>query len=349
MADSLTLLRAMNGIHEEDVVMAGKLYWENSKPLHRRPGRFAALALAAALLLALGATAWAGWSIHAAEQAALKENLNIVESRVDSYVEYEEAPAQNGLVLLSAVNDGEEERVYLNVYPVTEEEAAAFPDSLRLWWEIGGTDCGGFAAPNLPVELNLSGSEAIREAVLAHAWDRETQTLTVQCYLPVERVRAAADTLGEQAVPLRLFLARGDGDARCFGPIPFALTVEQRRVFDFGSVRYYDRETDREIELLGLELTPFTAVWKLRYDVAADFHRPDADWAAYDPWSRLEDKVGIESKLLFSDGTDFSTGGALSCPIEDGVVMLHCAWGSAIDIDDVQKIVLGDTVLWEIR
>ena len=28
---------------------------------------------------------------------------------------------------------------------------------------------------------------------------------------------------------------------------------------------------------------------------------------------------------------------------------LNCAWGSAINIDDVQRIVLGDLVLWEAK
>ena len=58
MLDSLTLLRAMNGIHEEDVVMAGKLYSKNEKNGNIRK-RIVTLALAAALLLALGVKAWA--------------------------------------------------------------------------------------------------------------------------------------------------------------------------------------------------------------------------------------------------------------------------------------------------
>lgn len=58
---------------------------------------------------------------------------------------------------------------------------------------------------------------------------------------------------------------------------------------------------------------------------------------------------GVESRLFFSDGTSFSTGGALTSPIEDGVVRLCCGWGEAVNIGDVQKIVLGDLVLWENR
>ena len=38
------------------------------------------------------------------------------------------------------------------------------------------------------------------------------------------------------------------------------------------------------------------------------------------------------------------TGNAMN---ENGTVNLFCGWGSAIDIGDVQRIVLGDLVLWE--
>ncbi len=31
----------------------------------------------------------------------------------------------------------------------------------------------------------------------------------------------------------------------------------------------------------------------------------------------------------------------------NGFVNLNCGWGSAINIDDVQRIALGDLVLWE--
>ena len=61
----------------------------------------------------------------------------------------------------------------------------------------------------------------------------------------------------------------------------------------------------------------------------------------------LEDKVCTESQLFFSDGSAFSTGGALTAPYTNGAVELHCEWGSAINIDGIQKIVLGDLVLWK--
>ena len=348
MLDSLTLLRAMNGIHEEDVVMAGNIYLNEKKSTHRKTRRVFAIALAAALLLALGGTAYAVWSIHEARQSELKENLKIAENHAESYVEYP-VPEENGdgMVLLSAVNDGETERIYVNIAPVTEAEASAFPESTSFAWFIDGTEIGGFAAPQLPVELSLSGTDEIRAAVLEHAYNKETQTMTLQCYLDVNLLSKAAQALGTDEVPLAVSLRTAHGKDRSFGPISFTMTEKQQRSFDFGRAQYHDKALDKSIEILGLELTPFSAVWKVRYADAAAFHRPEADWTAYEPWSILEDKVCIESLLIFSDGTTFSTGGALTSPYQDGVVELHCGWGSAIDIDDVQRIVLGDLVLWE--
>ena len=318
--------------------------------VHMKKKRIITFALAAALMLALGITAYAVWGIHAARQQEVKADLKIEENNVSSYMEYtlpeEEA---NGLVLLSSVNDGQQQRVYVNISPVTEEEAARFPADTRFAWSIAGTEIGGFAGPQLPSELSLSGEEAVRRAVLENAYDEETQTMTLQCYVDVKFLEEAAAQLGTENVPLQVHLIAGENDTRTFGPVPLSLTEEQNRYFDFGNAVYHDKELDRDIEIIGLELTPFSAVWKVSYEDASAFHTPEADPDAYAPWSILEDKVCIETEIIFSDGSAFSTGGALTCPFEDGVVNLNCGWGSAINIDDVRQIVLDDLVLWEAR
>ena len=345
------LSKALGDIDESFIVEAyrpGDAAGSPEMIVQMKKKRMITLALAAALILALGITAVAAWNIHIARQQELRADLKVEENHADSYTEYalpeEEA---GGLVLLSAVNDGQEERVYVNISPVTEEEAAGFPNETEFWWSIPDSDIGGFAAPQLPADLSLSGEDAIREAVLAHAYDSETQTMTLQCWLDVDRIRETLAASSEESFPLQLQMKVGEEERRSFGPVSFALTAEQIRSFDFGNARYYDVETDREIEIVGLELTPFSAVWKVRYEDAEDFHTPGADWDVYAPWSLLEDKICIETQLIFSDGSSFSTGGALTCPFEDGVVKLCCGWGGAINIDDVQRIVLHDLVLWE--
>ena len=325
-----------------------KLNLSDKKPGRGLKRRALTLALAAALVLALSVTAYAAWNIHAARQQALKEDLQIEEHHAESYVEYEVPEAGGpGLVVLSAVNDGQEQRVYVNISPVTKEEAAGFPKDTRFSWYLEGTELGGFAAPQVPSELSLHGEEEIRDAVMAYAYDEDSQTMTLQCLLDVERLKNELKALTAENAELAIRMSYGEEKVRSFGPVAFKPTQEQRRDFDFGRAVYHDEELDRDIELVGLELTPFSAVWKVHYEGDAAFHTPQADQEAYGPWSILEDKVCIEARLLFPDGSEFSTGGALTCPYENGVVNLHCGWGAAIDIDDVERIVLGDLVLWE--
>ena len=252
-----------------------------------------------------------------------------------------------GLVLLSSVNDGELQHVYVDISPVKEEEAAAFPQKTRFSWSIAGTEIGGFAGPQLPSDGSFSGTDEIRNAIMKYAYDRESRTMTLQCYVDVMFIEKAVEELQTERLPLQVQMNVGEETERTYGPSTFTLTDKQCRIFDFGNTIYHDAELDKDIEIAGLELTPFSAVWKVRYEEAADFHTPEADWDKYAPWSALEDKVCIESRLYFSDGSFFSTGGALTSPYRDGVVNLNCGWGSAINIDDVQKIVLGNLILWQ--
>ena len=308
----------------ESEVFCPESIQENPERIVHMKKRIITFALAAALMLALGITAYAIWNIHSARQQELKADLKIEESNVSSYTEYTVPDEQaSGLVLLSSVNDGQEQRVYVNISPVTKEEAARFPADVRFVWNVSGTEIGGFAGPQLPVGLSVSGEEAIRDAVLENAYDEESQTMTLQCYIDVNFIEEAMAELGTENVPLQVQMIVGENEPKTFGPVPFSLTEEQTRYFDFGHAVYHDEELDKDIEIVGLELTPLSAVWKVSYEGAEDFHKPGADQAAYGPWSILEDKVCMDTQLLFSDGTSFSTSGALTCPYENGTVNLY--------------------------
>lgn len=348
-----TISKALNGlddrfISESAVFSPDTMQGSPERIVHMKKKRIVSLALAAALILALGVTAYAVWNIHSARQQEIKTNLKIEENNVSSYVEYDVTEEQeNKLVLLSAVNDGDLQRVYVNISPVSEEDAAGFPERTWFSWSFDGTDIGGLADPKTPSELTLTGQDQIREAVLKYSYDEETKTLTVECLLEKSFIEKAESSLGTDELPLQVNMIVKDKEIQTFGPISFVPTETQIRSFDFSHAVYHDSILEKDIEIVGLELTPFSAVWKVRYEGAESFHTPEADWEKYAPWSALEDKVGMESLLVFSDGSSFSTGGALTTPCNNGVVELHCGWGSAINIDDVQRIVLDDLVLWE--
>ena len=333
-----------------------------------RKKRIITLALAAALLLALGITSYAVWSVHAARQQELKADLRIEESKVKSYVEYEvpDTPDGTGLTLLSTVNDGDSQRVFVNVSPVERDVLDRFPESVSFAWKLDGMTVNGepywmVASPKLQSDISVSGHEAIHDAILRDAYDEGAKTLTLELFIANNAIEQAQAHENSENVHLTLTLWDHQAQAEAhvsssaewldgqtsFGSVWFTPTAYEMRYFDFGQALYHDEALDKTIEIVGLELTPFSAVWKLRYDGAAAFHRPDADWDAFRDWSLLEDKVCIEAALIFSDGSRFSTGGALTTPYVDGVVEQHCGWGAAIDINDVQRIVLGDLVLWE--
>ncbi len=364
-----TITQALGGlddrfVSEAAVYAPGTMQEGPERIVRMKKKRFLSIVLAAALILALGITAYAAWSTHAARQEEIKADLKIEENNVSSYAEYpvpgtagsavsdvsETEAAEPELVLLSAVNAGDLQRVYVNISPVSEKCIADYPGcpgTLNFSWSIDGTGIGGFASPRLPSGLTLHGQEAVRDAVLQYAYDRETQTLTLECIVEDMFLEKAAAALGTDSFPFLVHMSDKDMDMQTFGPVSFTPVDEQTRYFDFGHAVYTDAASGKSIEISGLELTPFGAVWKVRYEGAEAIHSPNGDPADAEVWSMLEDKVCIESQLLFSDGSAFSTGGALTAPYTNGAVELHCEWGSAINIDGIQKIVLGDLVLWK--
>ena len=353
---AMDLLDAMESVERTQVWKTGVMLGYHEERKQRSTARrFWRTALIAAVIAALmGLTAYAvGMSIHQRRQQELRADLRIEESRTGSYTEYpvpaEETAPTAGVTILSAINDGQEQRVYLNVSPVTQEELARFPDDLSFGWRIEGTDFSGFAGPSLPNDLSVSGSEEIQKAVRQYAYDSATETLTLECWIWMAKLQEVMAAQGTDRVELGVYMSAGDGEPRCFGTAPFAPTEEERRVFDFHHAVYHDAELDREVELVELELTPVSAVWRIRYEGDAALHTPEADQSTedYRAWSMLEDRIGMEAVITFSDGSSFSTGGALTCPYENGTVNLYTGWAAAIDIRDVQRITLGDLVLWE--
>ena len=358
MLDSMDILRAMEGADREKVWETGKLLGYTATGKRASPGRrFRRTALLAAVIAAfMGLTAYAvGLSIHQRRQQELRQDLNIEASGTNSYVEYpvnsQDSDVRPGVTILSAINDGQEQMVYVNVCPVSEEEVGQFPGGdLGFAWYIQDTDFSGFAAPALPSDLTLHGDEEISRAVKEYAWDAETRTLTLECWIWAEKLQEIMADSGVDSVELGLAMYRGHGEKLLdYGTAVFTPTQEETRFFDFGPAAYHDEELNLDIDVVGLELTPISAIWKVSYPAAAEYHTPEANQEDYRDWGVLEDKVCMEAVLHFSDGSTFSTGGALTCPYRDGVVNLYTGWGAAINIHDVQRITLGDLVLWEAK
>ena len=162
-----TITQALGGlddrfVSEAAVYAPGTMQEGPERIVRMKKKRFLSIVLAAALILALGITAYAAWSIHTARQEEIKTDLKIEENNVSSYAEYpvpeaanstvsdvpEEEGSESELVLLSAVNAGDLQRVYVNISPVSEKCIAdypGYPGTLNFSWSIDGTGIGVFA------------------------------------------------------------------------------------------------------------------------------------------------------------------------------------------------------------
>ena len=299
------------------------------------------------MAVTLMGTAFAAWSIHAARQQELKEDLQITENNVTGYMEYTVPDEASGLVLLSALNEGDMQRVYVNISPVEEEEFADYLHGREFRWSIDGTEYNGYADPNLPSGVTLTGQDEIRAGVLQHAYDKDSKTLTLIMFLKAQAVKEAIEMLGSDEIPLSISIVEGEKVIRSFGPVPFALTEEQVREFDFGNIVYHDTEFDKDMEIIGLDLTPFRAIWKVCFNGnPTEIIRDDLDMPMPDR-TLMEDKLCRGAEIIFSDGTSISTGGAIGAIDEGNLISLPCGWDAAININEVEQIVFDGLILWK--
>lgn len=365
MTEQEKIRRALAPLHASADAVTEVLYMaekEKRYPMRGTMRRMSSLAAAAVLLLMIGATAFAaGLAVHAERQQRLREELRIDKSETESYLEYAlpEEDAGQGLVLLSTINDGQAQKVYFNVSPVTEEQLARFPQEISFAWTLDGYEYWGSAMPQMPEGAEISGEENVRRAVEEYAYDAGTQTLSLMCYVFDEAFAQAQATSGTDTVAFRAVLwdhtaqaAAGKGveewlqSLEPYGTVTLRKTAEEMRVFDLGRAVYHSEETDRTLTLVSLDLTPTSAVWHFDYENAAKIHA-SADEEELLLYGRAEDEVCLGAEIVFADGTSFSTGGVLSEPYEGGTVNCYCGWSRAIDLDSVAQIRLGDAVLWE--
>ena len=88
--ETITLM--LNGVEDGYISEAAVIHPASrqespERTAHMKKKRIITAALAAALLLALGITAYAVWSIHSARQQELKADLKIEEKNVNSYTD----------------------------------------------------------------------------------------------------------------------------------------------------------------------------------------------------------------------------------------------------------------------
>lgn len=349
------------------------------KGIGRPTRRLAALAAVVALLLALGVTAYAISSIHQRRQAELKESLSIEDNQVESYVEYDMGAEENtpGITLLSAVADGEFQRVYVNVSPVSREDVNACAGTAKFAFSVDGGNTFSYAAPYMPQEERLKLNEsdlvtaydpdtggeiryvdpaAVSELMLEQAYDQETQTLTLQCNI----LRSEMDCT--KPVELEVWgitMRPGDDGSvevsldRNYGSVSFDPTgLEVRELMLDTPVVFENSETGQRGTIEGLIVYPTELTWLVTHPDAENVYR--GDWteeekAEYLPllrsWAGSLDQTLCGAKLNFTDGTSFDIPVIVRMPYEDGWAKGVTYWTAAININAIESVeIMGQTV-----
>ena len=349
------------------------------KGIGRPTRRLAALAAVVALLLALGVTAYAISSIHQRRQAELKESLGIEENQVESYVEYDTGAEENrlGVTLLSTVADGEFQRVYVNVSPVSREDVSACAGTAKFAFSVDGGNTFSYAAPYMPQEERLKLNEsdlvtaydpdtggeiqyvdpaAVSELMLEHAYDQETQTLTLQCNI----LRSEMDCT--KPVELEVWgitMRPGDDGSvevsldRNYGSVSFDPTgLEVRELMLDTPVVFENSETGQCGTIEGLIVYPTELAWLVTHPDAENVYR--GDWTEeekeeYLPllqsWAGSLDQTLCGAKLNFTDGTSFDIPVIVRMPYEDGWAKGVTYWTAAININAIESVeIMGQTV-----
>ncbi len=355
------LNHALSEIDERYLIMVDSVAEENRRGRKTKsPKKLIRTILIAAVITALlSITAYAVYSIHAAKQDKLREQLKIEESKTESYVEYDTASQEtSGVVLLSTINDGEFQKVYLDISPVEPEIIAGFPDTYNFFWNIEGWELDGYspwmiATPVIETEPPLA-------VKITEAYDEDSKTLTLECNISNDAILQAKQTENSESIKLTVTLLdsqamaeSGNGSVnewlssqKSYGSIQFTPTEQEKSFFNFQNTVYFDKESGRVITLVGVELSPTSAVWQFNYEDDEKISTGE-DQAQLVPWLQVEDRVTNGAMIHFTDGSSFCTYGALRSYYENGVVNSYCKWEKAINIKDVESITLGDLTLWQ--
>ena len=225
------------------------------------------LLIAAALVCLMTVTAVAaGLSIHQRRQEELREELNITENKPGNYTEFP-VPQENALpeepsvTVLSAINDGSRQIVFLDLCPVSIQEL----NHLRAQAE---NRSGAMVSRTNSLALYLLGEDG-REYFCGGVYpfyrengspmyDFETHTLTCAVTIGTDRFREPGS-----AVRIRLeMLDRLHRPVRSYGTAEIDWTESvERRVFFDEPVVFQTPDTGEEGRVVGIELSSASFAW----------------------------------------------------------------------------------------
>ncbi len=332
---------------------------KNTNYVNRRPAKLlVAVAVAVSIIVTIGLAAYAVSSIHHKRQEELRARLQVEEHNVTSYVEYPEPTAnQSGVTLLSAISGAEFQTVYVNVSPISEEEAYEGVRHHLFQYSLDGGE--SFTVAQVPFDSELIKEEDMieiydgdtghtfktldpdkwAEYAMQCSYDKESQTITLECGIVKSRIE------GMEELELTIMSFGEDWHRsnavvkKIYGSVSFSPTPEQsRRILFQELVPFGPESLAGQGSIAGLELHPNSI--RLLFDIpdAEIIFAPGSDQDILLAWSRSMDDAMRTCTLHFGDGTSLALGGYISAPLEKGYVCAYTALGATVDIMKLEAV-----------
>ena len=362
------IMDAMNLVDEKYRAELLVLRRQSEPKRRRRLGRTLLIAAAIASALIVSAFAVGYTLIHTRRQEELHQSLEISENAVADYVEYpvSELDRSEGVTLLSTINDGEFQRVYMNIGPITREELDTFflsptqnGDGSFSFYMPQFTQDGIHFGTATPIVLDYTPGETAGD-MLSDAYDEETQTLTVEC----DCIDTEYDFSKPFTLTLQLMYCTDDPEVdgmeaeivRTFGTVTVDPTVNSARFLRFAEPYCFTNETTGgEGSVIGAEISSMSVnlivehenmeTMYVRNELTGEEQRRFFEEQL--GWVRAVDEVFHGLTLEYPDGSTQSGFGSMSADYADGHAVHRCGLGSrTLNADAVVGISIGETKVY---
>ena len=386
MLNSYTLLEAMNGIHEKQITMAlDFLGYGNEEQPRSHHSVWRTVLIAAVITMLLGAVAYAVYySIHQQRQMEIRQDMQIDANQVQDYVEYavptdDPQLGKTEMTVLSAINNGAFEELYVNISPVSREEIAAYvapvdtdfgtmqnhfcvsTDHGLSWmsafirirdWTFTEEEMHEVALPEGGTNYRPT-AEAMLSKYLSQSYDEYTQTLTLQLSIPVSDI-AKGDTIDFALSSFWLKYGKdgsylGQELNKEYGSQMISVTAYTPISVTFPEpIEFKNEVTGEPGAFIGADISATRIVWKIQMDEAERLMCPpeSVDQEEYFPWqaSWINSFGSYEcsASLLLQDGAQIALTGSAASYYEDGLICDPCSYpeNATVDVSAIKKIMV---------
>ena len=364
MLDSITLLRAVGEIREEsvlDTIRVLHLLDDQPHQQHKYRKVLRVIMIAAIIAALMGATAYAiGKSIQRQRQEELRNTLQIDENDVTDYMEYplveepENTPTE-GVTILSTINDGEFQRLWVVINGVTTEMIERLMSSEQVDWAGQSLPLNGHRYCRIHATLD---GESYFEAMTTHVldgYDSESQTLMTECDIPLLDLEEGRKAILSFVMldHIDYELDHSEAEIVCqFGSVEVERTGQAIRVVWFPEPVPFENGSYGKGEFLGAEITASGINWILRHDGVSQMYRShefsdEAEkqtyWEMEQSWLAVIEGLERGAVIRFADGSSREVGLPLSSSLSEGdIVKDHCPCGrGTINLYQVVSITIG--------